>query len=308
MFPKVLLQWCAAISSCAAEIGKLLHSSATSVCLLCQQATCAVRLWPFAATATLSPAIRTLAVVWPTLVQSGVTIKWCWAAGLFESAETQHRVMPPPYYDAAVSLSKASLCFCRAHGCSSCFSHPISICSPICPLQQQVYKHTDICSTLGLAAKRSNNTSTKSTISPFTPADTITYSLRHTLRVHTPSTTTHACSLLVLCWLESDGTKGLFWGGQDISERVGPALSPSGRKPTACWSHWRQLASLPLSQYCLSHSLWFYTAGPGDCGFTHMTHISAAHQKTSGSALWIGADWGLCSLCSVCSCQFMRCK
>ncbi len=31
---------------------------------------------------------------------------------MFESAEMQHRVTPPPYYDAAVFLSKAFLCFC----------------------------------------------------------------------------------------------------------------------------------------------------------------------------------------------------
>lgn len=44
MFPKVLLQWCAALSSCAAEIGKPFHGSTTFVCLLCQQASCAIRL------------------------------------------------------------------------------------------------------------------------------------------------------------------------------------------------------------------------------------------------------------------------
>ena len=75
MFPKVLLQWCAAVSSCAAEIGKPLRGSTTFVCLLCQQATCAVRLWHLAATATLSHAIRTLAVARPALVWSCVTIK-----------------------------------------------------------------------------------------------------------------------------------------------------------------------------------------------------------------------------------------
>ena len=92
MFPKVLLQWCTAISSCAAQIGKLLLGSTTFVRLLCQQATCAVRIWHSAATATLSQAIRAGVVVWPVLMQSCVTTKW--AAGLSGSAETQHRVMP----------------------------------------------------------------------------------------------------------------------------------------------------------------------------------------------------------------------
>lgn len=66
MFPKVLLQWCAAISSCAAEIGKPLHGATPFVCLLCQQATCAIRSFCY------NPKLChwTLVVVWPALVQS----------------------------------------------------------------------------------------------------------------------------------------------------------------------------------------------------------------------------------------------
>lgn len=79
MFPKVLLQWCAAISSCAAEIGKPLHGSTMFVCLLCQQATCAVRLWHLAAT-TLSHAIGLWLLSGPLWCRAGVTIKWCRAA------------------------------------------------------------------------------------------------------------------------------------------------------------------------------------------------------------------------------------
>ena len=67
MFPKVLLHWCAAISSCAAEIGKLLHH--VRLCLLCRQATCAVRLWHYSRYNT-KPCRWTLVVVRPALVQS----------------------------------------------------------------------------------------------------------------------------------------------------------------------------------------------------------------------------------------------
>lgn len=69
MFPKVLLQWCAAFSSCAAEIGKPLHGSTTFVCLLCQQATCAVRVMALSRY-NAKPCYWTLVAVRPALVQS----------------------------------------------------------------------------------------------------------------------------------------------------------------------------------------------------------------------------------------------
>lgn len=44
MFPQIFLQWCTAVSSCAAKIGKLFHSPDSFVRLLCQQASCVVSL------------------------------------------------------------------------------------------------------------------------------------------------------------------------------------------------------------------------------------------------------------------------
>lgn len=166
--------------------------------------------------------------------------------------------MPPPYYDAAVSLSKAFLCFCRAHGCSSCFSHPISVlCSNRTTHKHEIKasRHTDTFSTLAQAAKQPNNKTRFHNISVYRHKHMQSLSSKHALSVcvHTP-TSKHACLLLVLCWLESDRTKSLFLE-RDISERVCAALSHSGRKPTTCWSHWRQRASLQLSQYCLWYSL-----------------------------------------------------
>lgn len=145
--------------------------------------------------------------------------------------------MPPPYYDAAVSLSKAFLCFCRAHGCSSCFSHPISVlCSNRTTHKHEIKasRHTDTFSTLAQAAKQTNNKTRFHNISVYRHKHMQSLSSKHALSVcvHTP-TSKHACLLLVLCWLESDRTRSLFLE-RDISERVCAVLSHSGRKPTTC--------------------------------------------------------------------------
>lgn len=129
MFPKVLLQWCAAISSCAAEIGKRLPHF---VCLLCQQKLPVLwddgTLQHWATPPGPRPRWLSGLLLW---CRASVTIQWCWAVGsLSASAETQHRGFfffcrrraPMQLHP----LSKASLCLCRAHGCSPCFSHPIS--------------------------------------------------------------------------------------------------------------------------------------------------------------------------------------
>lgn len=73
--------------------------------------------------------------------------------------------------------------------------------------------------------------------------------------------------------------------GRHISERVCPALSTSGRKPTACWSHWRQRASLRLSHYCLSHSLVLFW--PPACLWFHTQHIlSQCIRKPLTRPMW----------------------
>lgn len=90
MFPKVLLQWCAAISSCATEIGKPLKGSTTFVCLLCQKATCAVRLGCY----NTKPCHWTVVVVWPALLQSRrrhQAILSCWPVLLRRSFVLCHR-------------------------------------------------------------------------------------------------------------------------------------------------------------------------------------------------------------------------
>lgn len=91
---------------------------------------------------------------------------------------------------------------------------------------------------------------------------------------------------VLVCFLFSAGrgTKSSFFLGRDISERVCAALSHQGRKPTACWSHWRP----PLSQHCpIPHTL----SSPRSTRAPNTAHISAVHQKTSGSALLTGVSY-----------------
>lgn len=80
MFPKVLLQWCTAISSCAAEIGKLgsttFRLSALSASYLCCKVMALSRC-------NTKPCHLALVAVWPALVQSRCHCQMmfsCWVA------------------------------------------------------------------------------------------------------------------------------------------------------------------------------------------------------------------------------------
>jgi len=75
MFPKVLLQWCAAVSSCAAEIGKTrlrqVRPPALSASYLCCEVMALNRY-------NTKPCLWTLVFVWCRDVSPS---KWCWAVG-----------------------------------------------------------------------------------------------------------------------------------------------------------------------------------------------------------------------------------
>ena len=106
----------------------------------------------------------------------------------------------------------------------------------------------------------------------------------HTLCLcsHTP-TTKHACLLLVLRWLESDRTKSLFWVETFLRESVRLCQPQEGSPRHADPTGDRQRAPPRLSQYCLTLPLVFISLARV-LVVLHNTHISAAHQKTSGSA------------------------
>lgn len=96
----------------------------------------------------------------------------------------------------------------------------------------------------------------------------------HTLCLcsHTP-TTKHACSLFVLHWLDSVRTKSLFLR-ESVQLCQPQEGSPRHADPTG--------DSGLLSGFLtiISHTLWFYTARPRACGFTHSTYYHSASETS----------------------------
>lgn len=278
MFPKVLLQWCAAISSCAAEIGKLFHGSATFVCLLCQQATCAVRLWHFAAT-TLKPCVtRSLVRCVAQRMLSFWVVRKRWdAASCYATA----------IWWCSCVLSKAFPCFCRAHGCSSCFSSHLCLFSAAVRLHTQAQCLPDV-EKLAQHEDRQTNTQTIKTRHQ-------QYLSLHE-QIHPQSLSLHSCQtcLFAPCSALAEvrlDNEPFFFAARHFWESLSGSVTL--RKEAHGMLIPLETAGFSRALSALSHSLWFYTADTGACGFTHTTQISAVHQKTSGSSnmLQTGVGW-----------------
>lgn len=146
----------------------------------------------------------------------------------------------------------------------------------------------------------------ESTITLFTPADTITHSLSHSLSVFT-----HPYLQTCLFAPCSALDKEPFWAETFLRESVRLCHpqegSPRHADPTGDSGH------LSGSLSTVSHSL-VLDCRPG-CLWFCTTHISAVHQKTSGSADVVqtgargrGVHCNGSSLRFVGSCQFMTCK
>lgn len=147
-----------------------------------------------------------------------------------ESAETRHCCFcHPNTVTLLYPCQKEALCLCRAHGCSSCFCHPITSCCPSLLYGNRTTSTTGKLKRVCLDTIASSLLITHVSLCAFTPL---------------PPTDKHACSPLVLCWRESDGTKRLFWGcgrGGDPSGRKAAAADPEPEAHTAAENLWLRL-------------------------------------------------------------------
>lgn len=156
----------------------------------------------------------------------------------------------------------------RAHGC---FSHLISGRSSAATGRQTLTSKQSVTQTLLAQPSKSthvNRQTMKKVIHYIQPL-----SSPHILFV------THSC-LFAPCSSLAAAGKTKSHSGWDISERVCPVLSPSGREPMACSSHWGQPAALRFSQYCLT--LWEILP------LGQVTVISHIFRSTSEN-LWLTA-------------------
>lgn len=202
--------------------------------------------------------------------------------------ERQLWVMRPPHYDAAVYLSKAFLCLCRARGCSSRFSHPISVCSPT--LQQtytdktrQTSQRADACSTFRPAAKQTNNKTQNSQYLRLHQSHSESLSKSHT---HTVSVFTHPYNqtcLFTLCsalaGLRQD--KESFLGARHFWKSLSSAVNLEKEAHSMLIP--LETAGFSPALAIVSHTLWCVHL----CVHTHTQHIlSQSIRKPLTRPMW----------------------
>ena len=193
-----------------------------------------------------------------------------------------------------------------------CASLIPSLSAPrVCRLPQSDNKHTpvntDLFSSLGQAAKQINNEKKIHSISLYTSRHNHKQSLSksHTLYQcsHTPDYRTclfAPCSVLAAARQDKEpfGARH-FW-----ESRCSSVLPQEGSPQHAAPTGDSGLLSCFLST--VSHTVWLVGL--------HTKHVTAVHQKTSGSGnvLPTGVCWRMqssgCRLWMVCSCLFTRCK
>lgn len=183
------------------------------------------------------------------------------------STAPRHHLMPPPCCDAAASPSKLYLRFCRAHGCSSCFSHPISSCCPSPSFTAAA--NTKQRQTQSTHVNNRTNKTGESTQSLAAHC----LSAHHTLPEFTPRyQTCLSASCSVPAGIRQDSLKAR---GAFLRESV---CTVTLRKAVhgVLQAFLRSLSTVShsLVLYCLLGRLWFCT-----------THFSAVHQETSGSGV-----------------------
>lgn len=131
---------------------------------------------------------------------------------------------------------------------------------------------------------KQTNKQEESTISLFTAADTITYSLSphhtHSVRVHTPPLPNMLVRSLFWAGWDQTGQRAFFRGETFLRESVRLCHPQEGSPRHADPTGDSGLLSASLST--VSHSVVLFCR-PG-CLWFCTTHISAVHQKTSGSA------------------------